>query len=90
MGAPLQDITIYYFGTVIRDAPLDWDFRNTVNYIADFYHNSLNGYKPPKTGRICIHLGAYRNWDTPNYFGSICSFNGIIDEYQYLSLAKTD
>ncbi len=90
MGAPLQDITIYYFGTAIKDAPQDWDFRNTVNYIADFYHNSLNGYKPPKTGRICIVLGAYKNWDTPNYFGSICKFNGIIDEDKYLSLSKIE
>ena len=36
MGAPLYDITIYYFGQVIKDAPEDWDFRRTVNYIATF------------------------------------------------------
>lgn len=71
MGAPLYDITIYYNGNVIKDAPKDWDFRRTVNYIADFYHDRLNGYKPTKTGRICIHLGPTKNWDKPNYFGAI-------------------
>ena len=63
MGAPLYDITIYYNGNVIKDAPEDWDFRRTANYIADFYHDRLNGYKPTKTGRICIHLDSIKNWD---------------------------
>lgn len=88
MGAPLYDITIYYDGKVIKDTPKDWDFRHTVNYIADFYHDRLNGYKPPKTGRICITLGPTKNWDKPNYFGSICNYDNIIDEAKYLSLSK--
>ena len=91
MGAPLYDITIYYSGQVIKDAPEDWDFRRTVNYIADFYHDRLNGYKPPKTGRICIHLGPTKNQEKkPNYFGAICSYDSIIDEYKYLSLSKRE
>lgn len=90
MGAPLYDITIYYNGNVIKDAPKDWDFRRTVNYIADFYHDRLNGYKPTKTGRICIHLGPTKNWDKPNYFGAICSYDNVIDENKYLSLSKKE
>jgi hypothetical protein len=39
MGAPLYDITIYYHGQVIKDAPFEWDFHQTVNYIADCYHD---------------------------------------------------
>lgn len=90
MGAPLYDITIYYNGNVIKDAPKDWDFRRTVNYIADFYHDSLNGYKPTKTGRICIHLGPTKNRDKPSYFGAICSYDNVIDENKYLSLSKKE
>jgi hypothetical protein len=88
MGAPLQDITIYYYGHAIKDGPGDRDLSRTVNYLADFYHNKLNGYKPPKTGRICIHLGTVKNWDKPNYTGAICIYDNIIDEQKYLSLSK--
>lgn len=88
MGAPLYDITIYYNGNVIKDAPEDWDFRRTANYIADFYHDRLNGYKPTKTGRICIHLDSIKNWDKPNYSGAICHYDNVIDEKKYLSLSK--
>lgn len=90
MGAPLYDIAIYYDGNVIKDAPDDWDFRKTVNYIADFYHDRLNGYKPKKTGRICIHLGPAKNWDAPNYSGAVCSYDNIINENKYLSLSKKE
>lgn len=90
MGAPLYDITIYYHGLKIKDAPEDWDFRQKANYITDFYHHFLLGYKPPKTGRICIHLSA----DAPEfaipYFGSICSVAGKIDEQYYLSLESSE
>lgn len=90
MGAPLYDITIYYNGNVIKDAPEELDFRRTVNYIADFYHDRLNGYKPKKTCRICVHLGPTKNWDKPSYFGAICSYDNIIDENKYLSLSKNE
>lgn len=90
MGAPLCDITIYYDGQLIRDAPEDLDFRHTVNYISDFYHDRLNGYKPTKTGRICIHLGPKKKWNKPNYFGAICSYDNIIDEEKYLKLSKKE
>src|SRR5579875_1428535 len=46
----------------------------------------LNGYKPPKTGRICIHIDKELKWDEPNYFGAICSIANVIDEDRYLSL----
>ena len=90
MGFSLQDITIYYRGSVIKDAPEDWNFRKKVNYIADFYHNRLNGYKPPKTGRICVHLGPTKDWDKPHYFGAICSYDNTIDESKYLGLTKLE
>lgn len=88
MGQPLYDITIYYNGTTIKDAPEDWEFRKTVNYISDFYHNFLNGYKPPKTSRIALHLGPNISMAEPRYFGSICIYDKIIDEEKYLCLSK--
>ncbi|MBC7862909.1 MAG: hypothetical protein IAF38_08030, partial [Bacteroidia bacterium] len=90
MGAPLNDITIYYSGNAIKDAPEDWDFRRTVNSISDFYHDTLNGYKPPKTGRICIHLSSEKNSQKPIYFGSICSYWNVIDEGKYLNFHKKE
>jgi hypothetical protein len=57
MGRPLYDITIYYHGTLIKNTPEDQEFHRTLNYISDFYHNSLDGYKPPKTSRITLHVG---------------------------------
>lgn len=86
MGAPLYDITIYYNGTKILDAPEDLEFRKVVNYIADLYHDKLEKYKPPKTGRICVHFGTKMQWDKPNYFGAICSISNIIDENKYLNI----
>lgn len=88
MGMPLEDITIYYEGQVIND-PDGSLFVRAANYIADFYHDSLKGYKPPKTGRICIHLGPTKMWNKPFYFGSVCSYSNIIDEAKYLTLTKT-
>jgi hypothetical protein len=85
---PLDDITIYYDGTVIDDNGANSDFRLTVNYVCDFYHKMLRGYKPPKTGRICIQLDKQRKWDRPNYFGSICSTANTVDEEKYLNLSK--
>ena len=90
MGAPLYDITIYSRGLALQDTVHYQAFKLVCNYIADFYHDSLNGYKPPKTGRICIHLASTEIWDEPNYSGSICSYSGIINEQYYLNLAGTD
>lgn len=90
MGAPLYDITIYYNGTKIKDAPEDLSFRNIVNYIADFYHDKLDRYKPKKTGRICVHLGTEIQWNEPNYFGSICHISNIIDEDKFLNFIKKE
>jgi hypothetical protein len=90
MGAPLQDITIYYDGDLIKDTSYDWDFSRTVNYITDFYHNELNGYKPSKTGRICIHLSAINRHERPDYFGAICNYYSQIDEHKYVNLSKQE
>jgi hypothetical protein len=83
---PLTDITIYYDGLKIPTLPEDADFSNKKNYICDFYHRMLKGYKPPKTGRICIHIDKQLKWEEPNYFGAICSIANTIDEDKYLSL----
>lgn len=90
MGTPLYDITAYYNGTVIKDAPEDWEFRATVNFVCDFYHQMLQGYKPPRTARICIHLNYEKNFDQPSYFGSICSVASAIDENEYLNMEKQE
>jgi hypothetical protein len=87
MGAPLYDITVYYDGTAIKDAPEDSEFRTTVNFICDFYHQLLRGYKPPNTSRICIHLNPIQSF-TPGYFGSICSIPSTIDEHKFNRLNK--
>lgn len=90
MGAPLDDITIYYDGTAIADNGANAEFRITVNYICDFYYKLLNGYKPNKTGRICITLNKDKVWDDPWYFGSICNVSWLIDEQKYLNSSKPD
>lgn len=90
MGFPLQDITIYYDGNVIEDTSKDLRFRRNVNYIADFYHDNLHRYKPPKTGRICVHFNSVKEHDKPIYFGAICSIYGVIDEKKYLEFNKKD
>ncbi|WP_126546856.1 hypothetical protein [Hymenobacter amundsenii] len=88
MGAPLYDITIYYEGIIIEDAPKSWDFRRKANFIADFYHDQLNGYKPPKTGKICVSFSENEYIRKPHYFGSICSYGINIDANRYLSLTE--
>jgi len=92
MGAPLSDITIYYEGLDSKEAPETpiTEARTTINYVCDFYHKMLMGYKPPKTGRICIHLAKEKKWDETWYFGSICHISGTIDENKYLSADGTD
>jgi hypothetical protein len=90
MGAPLNDITIYYNGHTIKDGTKDCEFRRLVNYITDFYHDSLNGYKPLKTSRITIQLGPERIFEHPKYFGSICTYDNIIDESKYLNFTKKE
>ena len=87
---PLKDITVYYHGTKIKDAPEDLTFRKTVNYISDFYHNSLDGYKPPKTARICIRIEDQPYKKEPEYFGAICEIQTKMNEEIYLSLDKTN
>ena len=90
MSTSLDDITIYYNGTAIKDAPEDWDFRRTVNFVCDFYHQMLFGYKPPKASRICIHVGGEKKYTEPTYFGSIVMASGSLDEHKYLRLGKLD
>ncbi|KAA3437926.1 hypothetical protein [Rufibacter hautae] len=87
---PLTDITVYYDGTKIKDTPFDWEFRKAVNFISDYYHNSLAGYKPPKTGRICIHIKEAMFLQEPWYFGAICTLSTTMNEEQYLRLTKKE
>ncbi|MCV9385490.1 hypothetical protein [Reichenbachiella ulvae] len=87
---PLTDITVYYYGTNIQDTPKDWTFRKTVNYISDFYHNSLNGYKPPKTARICIRVDDQLAKGQADHFGALCQIYTTMNEQFYLTLSKID
>ena len=84
---PLTDITVYYDG---EKEP--WtEFRFETNYLCDMYHNRLNGYKPPKTGRICLHLRDKIVFDKPNYFGAICSYDLEFDFTKYKAIeSKSD
>lgn len=88
--APLSDITVYYYGTKIFDTPPGWPFNKSANYIADFYHNSLNGYKPPKTARICIRIDDQLAMNQADYFGALCEVYTTMDEELYLTLPKID
>lgn len=56
------------------------------NYVADFYHRSLDGYKPPKTVKINIYLAEENPYEEPWYHGSVCTFGSQIDEKTYLTL----
>lgn len=89
MGAPLYDITLYYDGNEIKDSAKE-DFRRIANYVCDFYHQMLFGYKPPGTGRICIHLGVEEVYKRPLYTGAICTIGWPINEEEYLSLKRQD
>jgi hypothetical protein len=81
---PLTDITVYFDN---KQEP--WiDLRYETNYISDMYHNRLNGYKPPKTGRICLHLRDKRIFEKPNYFGAICSYDIEFDFAKYKAIEK--
>jgi len=84
---PLTDITVYY-----DEEKEPWtEFRFESNYISDMYHNRLNGYKPPKTGRICLHLRDNKIFEKPNYFGAICSYDVEFDFTKYKVLeGKSD
>jgi hypothetical protein len=76
---PLTDITVYY-----DNEKEPWtDFRYETNYISDMYHNRLDGYKPQKTGRICLHLRDKKIFEKPDYFGAICSYDIEFDFTKY-------
>ncbi len=85
---PLTDITIYSSGSKILDAPKDWTFRRRANFISDYYHHLLEGYKPPRTARICILL----NFELGNAGlvrdGALCSFNTTMNEDEYLKQSQ--
>lgn len=87
---PLGDITLYYFGNVLNDNGAKSDFRMHVNYICDFYHKMLKGYKPPKTSRICIHANKEKNFDLPDYNGAICHIACAINEERYINSSKEE
>jgi hypothetical protein len=81
---PLTDITVYF-----DNEQEPWtDLRYEANYISDMYHNRLNGYKPPKTDRICLHLRDKKIFEKPNYFGAICSYDIEFDFAKYKAIEK--
>ncbi|WP_192821103.1 hypothetical protein [Rufibacter sp. LB8] len=87
---PLTDITVYYDGNKIKGTTFVGEFKKAVNFISDYYHNSLAGYKPPKTGRICIQIKEKRFLQEPTYFGAICTLSSTMNEGKYLQLSKKE
>jgi len=90
---PLGDITLYFEGALSKLGAVDSILRYESNYIADFYHNCLNGYKPPKTGRITIMLDSsshHPNYGQPTNFGSICSIRNKFDGERYSLLTQEE
>jgi hypothetical protein len=91
MGYPLDDIAIYFDGAIIngaiiRDQKRDSPYRVQANHVCDLYHTYLNGYKPPITGRICLHLVPDKmSVHKPYYTGCILSCYAIIDEGDFVS-----
>lgn len=62
-------------------------FQAKANYISDLYYDLLDGYRPPKTRRICIHLFEMNlPWQQPWNDGSLHTFNAIFDKNKYLIL----
>jgi len=89
MSAPLDDITIYYWGEKLKDSD-GFSYQIPANYIADFYHQMLFGYKPPKTGRICISIAQEYTFSGPTYCGSICQVTEYFDEDKFLTYSKRE
>jgi hypothetical protein len=55
-------------------------------FITDIYHTYLNGYKPPKTARICLHLVPdSQKVFKPSYWGSILTCYALFDEGSFAS-----
>jgi len=86
----LNDITIYTENTKLEDISANSDFRLNANFISDYYHSRLDGYKPPKTGRICLILHPLSQQHIGKqiiYTGAICQIYVPIDEQKYLHLS---
>jgi hypothetical protein len=90
MAASLYDITIYFGDTKQKDASDNWLFSRAANFICDFYHQKLFGYKPPRTTRITIILTASESDYKPSFIGSICGIARLIDEDAFLRFSETD
>lgn len=82
----LNDITMYWDERYLTDDERI-HLRITANYICDFYHRMLAGYKPAKTSRICIYLNT-KHLSKPNYFGSICQINGHFEADKFFPGSK--
>ncbi len=88
---PFTDITLYFQCDLSKLGALKSELGVESRYVADFYHNSLNGYKPPKTGRLTIMLdsnSAHPGFQSPSFFGAICSIRNTFDTAKYSSLTK--
>jgi hypothetical protein len=79
---PFTDITVYFNQNLIDNTLDTRYFQFKLNYLMDFYHRNLNGYKPPKTSRISIELVDSMEKENQFYFGSILRI------YLYFNLDK--
>lgn len=73
MGFPFTDITLYTPTPYPNNSQEYWEEISLENFVCDLYVRKMNGYKPPKTSRICIQPWYYKIWDRTWKNGSIIS-----------------
>jgi len=83
---PLTDITIYFNKNWIENTLDARDFQLKLNYLMDFYHRNLDGYKPPKTSRISIELVDTKDKENQFYFGSILRIYAYFNLGEFLKI----
>jgi len=84
MSHKLYDITLYYYpqGEIAKQ------FTVRQNIVSDLYVQYLDSYKPPKTSRISVTLGAEDS--AGDYFGSILCPSAKFDKEAYWKLNDND
>ncbi len=85
---PLNDITIYPSITLLISQQERSDLNFASNFIADYYHNSLDGYKPVKTAKISIWVDNQSPTNDYHFAGAVCLIHATMNVDQYRRLNK--
>lgn len=87
----LTDIAIYnlFDPLEIPESKVS-SFANESRFICELYHENMNGYKPPKTSRICLDMTPNKGAHEPWYFGAILHCFFYFDIESYLVLNKIE